>query len=106
MWFQDPQAWPPHLLPPHVHNKASTKPLNAGPEQQVLQEVLLEGSGEGVVPMLCDPQARKGVIKAQPHQERTRGSNIWGAGLARTWEGASANSTSGDSPWGLSGLHE
>ena len=30
---QDPQAWPPRL-PPHVHDEASAKPRDSGPEQQ------------------------------------------------------------------------
>lgn len=84
---QDPQAWPPHLLPPHVHNKASTKPLNAGPEQQSAPGGSPGDREKGLSRCSCDPQARRSVIKAQPHQERTRGSNIWGAGLAQPGKG-------------------
>ena len=81
---QDPQAWPPGHLPPHVHNEASAKPLDAGPEQPSAPGDSPGDRETGLSRCSCDPQARRSVIKAQPHQDRTRGSSISGAGLAQT----------------------
>lgn len=83
---QDPQAWPPGLLPPHVHNEASAKPLDAGPEQPSAPGGSPGDQEKGLSQCSCNPQARS-VIKAQPHQDRTRGGSISGAALAQPGKG-------------------